>query len=57
MKQFEVGFTYRVEEYGTVELDAVDDTEADEFARDHVREAYPDATMIEIDYIKEVIVK
>lgn len=54
MKQFEIGFTYRIEEYGTVELEAIDDTEADEFARTYVREAFPDAMGIEIDYIKEL---
>lgn len=54
MKQFEIGFTYKIEEFGTVELEAVDDFEADEFAREHVREAYPDALNVEIDYIKEI---
>lgn len=57
MKQFEIGFTYKVEEFGSVELEALDDGEADEFAREHVREAYPEARDVEIDYIKEIVIK
>lgn len=57
MKNFEVGFTYKVEEFGVVELNALDDGEADEMAREHVREAYPEASDVEIDYIKEIVVK
>lgn len=58
MKNFEVGFTYKVEEYGVVTLTGLqDDGEADEQAREYVREAYPDASDIEIDYIKEIVVK
>lgn len=54
MSNYEIGFTYKVEEYGVVSLTADNDDQADEFAREHVREAYPDVTDIQIDFIKEV---
>lgn len=54
MKQFEIGFSYKIEEYGVVTLDAVDNSEAEEFGREHVFETYPDVTDITIDYVKEI---
>lgn len=54
MKQFEIDFSYRVTEWGSVILDAIDKDEAEEFALEHVHEAYPDAMGIEIDTVKEI---
>lgn len=56
MKQFEVEFSYKVTEWGTVILavDTEDDAHAE--AMDYVREAFVDATDIEIEEIKEIIV-
>lgn len=56
MKNFEVGFTYMIEEYGLVVFNADNDNEADEIAREHVRETYPDATNVTIDYVKEITI-
>lgn len=54
MKQFEIGFSYKIEEYGVVTLDAVDTDEADTYGREHVYETYPGVADITIDYIKEI---
>ena len=56
MKQYEVDFSFRMPEWGSVILEAVDKDEAEEFALEHVREAYPDATNIDIDDVKEITV-
>lgn len=55
MKQFEIGFSYKIEEFGVVTLDASDRGDAEEEGIIHVRETYPDVTDITIDYIKEII--
>lgn len=54
MAYYDIGFTYKVEEYGVVSLEASDPTEADEFGREYVRESFPDVTDVEIDYVKEL---
>lgn len=50
---YEAGFTYRIEEYGVVTLEAPDEDMADVLVREYVVETFPDAMNIEIDYIKE----
>lgn len=54
MTFYEVDFTYKVEEYGTVELEADNHEQAEDFAREHIMEAYPEVTNVEINAIKEV---
>lgn len=54
MTFYEVDFTYKVEEYGTVELEADTIEQAEDFAREHVQEAYPEVTSLDITSIKEV---
>lgn len=54
MPMYEAGFNYKVEEFGVVTLEADNEEQADEFTREHVREAYDDATNIEVEYIKEL---
>jgi len=51
---YDIGFTYKVEEYGVVNLEADTEDQADEFGREYVRESFPDVSDIEIDYIREV---
>lgn len=51
---FECGFNYKVEEYGVVTLEADNEGSADYLVREYVRETFPDAMNIEVDYIKEV---
>lgn len=55
MKQFEIGFGYKIEEFGVVTLDALDIDDAYVAAEDYVKETYPDVTDITIDYAKEII--
>lgn len=54
MKNFQVDFSYMIEEYGTVSIAAMDDQEADELARDYVRDTFEDAKSITIEEIKEL---
>lgn len=54
MAMFVGEFTYDIEEYGAVTLEANDELEADELIREHVRESYPDVKNISVDSIKEV---
>ncbi len=54
MKQFEVSFSYKITEWGTVILSVDTEDDADAEARDYVREAFPDVTDIEIEEIKEI---
>lgn len=54
MKDYEIGFTYKIEEFGTVQLQAVDINEADEFCREHVYTSFPEATDITVDYVREI---
>lgn len=55
MSFFEIDFTYDVEEYGTVLLEADSQEEADLAGREYVRETYPDVKNILIEEIKEII--
>lgn len=54
LKNYEVGFTYKVEEFGAVTLQALNADEADDLGREHVYTAFPEATDITVDYVKEV---
>jgi hypothetical protein len=54
MTDFAVDFTYKIEEYGTVELSADDHEQAEDFAREQITELYPDVTDITIDAVKEI---
>lgn len=55
MTFYSIEFTGKVEEYGVVELEAVDSDEAENFAREHVAEAYPEYQDVSIDSIKEIV--
>lgn len=54
MTFYEVDFSYKIEEFGVVETEATDMEEAEDFAREHIAEAYPEVTDISIDAIKEI---
>lgn len=54
MKTFEVEFSYKVNEWGTVIINTDDSEIPSEVALDYVRDAFPDAIDIEIDEIKEI---
>ena len=54
MSFYEIDFTYKVEEYGTVTVEAVDREQAEEFAREHISDAYDDVIDVTIDEVKEI---
>lgn len=54
MAWFEIDFTYDVEEYGTVTLEADTREQAEIDGRDYVHETYNDVKNISIDEVKEI---
>lgn len=54
MTNYAVDFSYKIEEYGVVELEADTLEQAEDFAREYVTETYSDVTDVQIDGIKEV---
>lgn len=52
--KYAVDFSYKIEEYGVVELDADNVEQAEDFAREYFTEAYTDATDFTIDGVKEI---
>lgn len=54
LKDYEIGFSYKVSEFGTVELQALNADEADDLGREHVYQAFPEASEITVDYVKEI---
>ncbi len=54
MKQYEVGFSYKVNEFGTIEMEALNDQDAEDLGLEHVFQTFPEATDIAIDYVKEI---
>ena len=51
---YSIDYTYREINWGNVELEADDKSEAEYNAINYVRDAYPDASDVEINEIKEV---
>jgi len=54
MTSYEVNFSYKLPEWGTVTLEAKDLQEAEELALEYVEESYPDVENIEVDAIREI---
>lgn len=54
MPMYEVDFDYKIEEYGTVETEADGVDQAEDLAREHVHEAYPEVTNVNIIAVREV---
>lgn len=52
--KYEVDFSYKIEEYGVVDLEADNIEQAEEFAKEHISEAYSDVTDVAIDGIREI---
>lgn len=55
MAFYQVNFAYKIEEWGTIELEADNVEQADELGREHVYATYPEATDITVDSVKEII--
>jgi len=54
LKNYQIDFSYMIEEYGTVTIAAMDAQEADEMAREYVRDTFEDAKSITVEEIKEL---
>lgn len=54
MSFYEIDFTYKIEEYGTVTLEADDSEQAEEFGREYIKETYTDVMDIQIDEVKVI---
>lgn len=54
MPAFDVDYDYKVEEYGTISVEADDREQAEQFAREYVLETIPEACQVVITEVKEV---
>ena len=54
MTTYEIDYTFKTEETGYLRLDADDLEQAEEFAKETVKELYDGVTEVQIDTIKEV---
>lgn len=54
MPMYIADFTYDIEEYGSVTLEADNLDQADEFVAEHIREAYPDVKNVSVEALKEI---
>ena len=54
MTAFNVKFSYVVEEFGDVVVNADDSEQAEMFGKEYIWETYPEASQIVIDEVKEI---
>lgn len=54
MPMFVGEFRGKVEEFGTVTLEADNLDQANEYVEEHIREAYPDLIDFEVETLKEI---
>lgn len=54
MAMYVADFSYDVKEWGSVTLEADNLNQADEYVLEHIREAYPDVSNIEVDSLKVI---
>lgn len=54
MPMYVAEFRGKVDEWGSVTLEADDLNQADEYVAEHIREAYPDLSNVEIETLKEI---
>lgn len=54
MTTYDIGFTGKLQEWGDVTLDADNVEQAEEYAREHILDIYPEYMDVEIEYIKQV---
>lgn len=55
MKDFVIDFNYIEPRWGSVNLSADDQKEAEDIALDHIQLAYPEASEIDITSVKEAV--
>lgn len=54
MTNYEVDYSYKMEEYGTLPVNADSVEDAEQQTLDYVRETYPDNLGIEIETVREI---
>lgn len=54
MPMYAAEFSYDIEEYGTVTLEADSLDQADAEVQEHIREAYPDVKNVNVEVLKEI---
>lgn len=54
MPNYEVDYSYKIEEYGTVPVTADTKEQADQFAREYVQDTYDQCFGIEIEEVREI---
>lgn len=52
MTSFEVDYSYKIEEYGTVPITADDKDQAEQFAREYVQDTYDQCFGIEVEEVR-----
>jgi hypothetical protein len=54
MTSYDIGFTGKLQEWENIQLDADNTEQAEEYAREHILDIYPEYSDVEIEYIKEL---
>lgn len=54
MTFYDIEFTGKLQEWGNVELEADDVEQAEQYAREHILEVYPEYMDVEIEAVKEL---
>lgn len=54
MPAYNVKFSYEVEEFGEVVINADDTEQAEQFGAEYVHETYPEANTVVIEEVKEI---
>lgn len=55
MPNYEVDYSYKIEEYGTVPITADTKEQADQFAREYIQDTYDQCFGIEIEEVRELV--
>lgn len=55
MPMYEVAFSGVIKEDGTVDIEADDVEQAEEFALESIKDLYPEYEDVEIDTVKEIV--
>lgn len=54
MSTKQVDYSYKIPEFGTYTVDAIDNDEAAQFTREYLYDTYPDISDISIDVVRSI---
>lgn len=54
MPNYEVDYSYKIEEYGSTTIQADDKEQAEQFAREYVQDTFDQCFGVEIEEVREV---